>query len=87
MKNENLTKEIRLQKIADSDNSSSSSSSSNSSFCSKELIMNDAHSVKKTYAEKVVDDQKKQLLDATTRRYTITYLFVNKHQCLKKLGG
>ena len=83
----NSTKEIKFPKIADSDISSSSSSSSNSSFCSEDLIMDDTHSVATTDAEKAADDQKKRLLDATARRYTIAYLFVKKHKGLKKLGG
>ena len=48
--------------------------------------MDDEHSVATTDAEKAANEQKKRLLDATARRYTIAYLFVKKHKGLKKLG-
>jgi len=51
------TASLGRPKIADSE--SSSSDSSNSSFCSKDLIMDDMHSVETIDAEKEASDKKR----------------------------
>ena len=63
--NENLTKELGQPKKAEIEVWSSSSSSSNNSFCSKELIMYNMHSVEATDAEKEADNLKMRFFDAT----------------------
>ena len=56
VRNKNLTKDVGRPKIAETKFWSSSSSSSNSSFCSKEFIMDDMHSVETTDTERKADN-------------------------------
>ena len=86
VRNENSTKEVDRPKIAETVVWISSSSSSNNSFCIKELIMDNVHSVEITDAENKADVLEKRLLDAIAKQYTIQICLLRNTTAWKSWG-